>query len=125
MSLRKISLIHKVAQSTLHELVKEGKTFSGSGRNVGKYFTKKEEDRLADKMRNMAYAGHEMTWASMLELVKQELSLLGKGEVIPNTYFVRRFAKRHDLAKHVVKLSYSFRNMGALHMWPQLDDVIV
>ena len=125
MSLRKISLIHKVAQSTLHELVKEGKTFSGSGRNVGKYFTKKEEDRLADKMRNLAYAGHEITWASMLELVKKELSLLGKGQVIPNTYFVRRFAKRQDLAKHVVNLSYSFRNKGALHMWPHLDEFIV
>ena len=122
--MRKICQIHGVTKSTLHDLVKQGRTISESGRKVGKYLTKEEEDMLADKMRNLAYAGHEMTWASMLELVKKELSLLGKGQVIPNTYFVRRFAKRHNLAKHVVNLSYSFRNKGALHMWPQLNDFI-
>ena len=76
-------------------------------------------------IRNLACAGHEVTWASMMELVKQELSMVGKGEVIPNKDFVRRFTRRHNLAKHVINLSYSFRSNGAVHMWPQLEDCIV
>ena len=107
--MRKICQIHGVAKSTFYDLVKEGRTFSGGGRTIGKYFTRKEEDRLADKMRNLASAGHEVTWASMMELVKQELGMAGKGQITPNKDFVRRFAKRHNLAQHVSNLSYSFR----------------
>ena len=124
MSMRKICKIHGVAKSTFHELVKEGRTFSGCGRKIGKYLTREEEDKLADKMRNLAYAGHEVTWASMIELVKQELDMAGKGQVTPNRDFVRRFAKRHNLAQHVTSLTYSFRGNGTVHMWPQLDDFV-
>ena len=46
--MRKICQIHGVTKSTLHDLVKQGRTISESGRKVGKYLTKDEEYRLSE-----------------------------------------------------------------------------
>ena len=115
MTVKRISQIHGVANATLSDLIRQGKSFTGRGKAIGKYFSMVEEEMLADKMKNLAMAGHEITWANMLDMVKQELIRTGRKQLDPNISFVRRFAKRHNLKNFIN------RKTVALHMWPPLD----
>merc|ERR1712098_601249 len=107
--------------STLHDLITTGKSFSGRGRVIGKYFSMSEEKMLAEKMRSLVIAGHELTWASMLDIVKQELCKSGRSQITPNVTFVRRFAKRHNLINHVKKVNNHFSKSGPVALWKQIN----
>jgi len=112
LNLKKISEIHGVARTTLHELIKKGKSFSGSGSKVGKYFSKCEEEMLAEKTKSLVRAGFELTWANFRDLIKQELdSIVSKDSKRttapphwPNVHYARRFAARYSLKEHIVKM---------------------
>ena len=111
MSLKKISEIHGVARTTLHKLIRKGKQFSGRGSKVGKYFSKNEEEMLAEKTKSLVRAGFELTWANLRDLIKQELdSIVSKDSKRstapshwPNVHYARRFAARYDLKQQTVK----------------------
>lgn len=104
-----------IARSTLRDLVKADRKYTGRGRK-SHVFTDEEEKIISERVLERTNGGKELSWKFLKEMIIEELNIIKinqperdfarisckNGNIIEMTY-VRRFAERNNLSRFLLQ----------------------